>query len=109
MLETTQVASATVTVTAPNQYSRKRLLSKNPPSNKINEKKPPNSEPGPPNTFTPEEEMTCVDLDGNLSTVTRLSTQHPPQARRPITKCRLTEVKPSIQHVNHRRKSGRLI
>ena len=101
---------------APNhirQHSRKHLLPKNPSTNKINvmSLKPPNSDPEPirVNTLAPEEEMICVDR--NLSTSTTLLHSSESQARpsRPITKRRLTEVEPSTQHDDHRRKSRRLI
>ena len=94
---------------APNhsrQYSRKRLLTKNPSTNKINEMIPSNSESPNLNTLTPEVEMTYVDR----STVT---TQHSSQARHLFTasgtKRRLTDIEPSTQHDNRKQKSRRLI
>ena len=92
------------------QHSRKRLLPKNPSTNKINEMnlKPPNSDPEQLNTLAPEEEMMCVDR--NLCTSTTLhSSESQARPSRPITKRRLTEVEPSTQHDDHRRKSRRLI
>ena len=92
------------------QHSRKRLLPKNPSTNKINEMnlKPPNSDPEQLNTLAPEEEMMCVDR--NLCTSTTLhSSESQARPSRPITKRRLKEVEPSTQHDNHRRKSRRLI